>query len=125
MILRFAFCFISHHLCNWNPSITTADNAWGGFSLGRGVMECRKEATRMMVKHGVVLMRGGGRNEGGKRTEGGGELIAAGGLDESTGNVDAKHVESCGELFRKLFLVKLGGLLKFLSLRQQLGQAVL
>jgi hypothetical protein len=29
----------------------------------------------MMVRHGVVLMRGGGRKEGGKRTEGGGEHI--------------------------------------------------
>jgi len=36
-------------------------NAWGGFSFGRGVMECRKEAVRMMVKHGAILMRGGGR----------------------------------------------------------------
>jgi hypothetical protein len=98
MILRFAFCFISRHLCSQNPSITTADNAWGGFSLGRGVMECRKEAARMMVRHGVVLMKGGGRKEGGKRTEGGVELIAAGGPDESTGNVDARQVESCREL---------------------------
>jgi len=31
------------------------------FSFGRGVMECRKEAVRMMVRHGVVLMRGSGR----------------------------------------------------------------
>ncbi len=61
-------------------------------------MECRKEAARMMVRHGAVLMRGGGRKEGGKRTEGGGELIATGGPDESTGNVDARHVESCREL---------------------------
>ncbi len=69
--------FISRHFCSRNLSITAADNAWGGFSLGRGVMECRKEAARMMVRNGVVLMRGGGRKEGGKRTEGGGELIAA------------------------------------------------
>jgi len=69
--------FISRHFCSQNLSITAADNAWGGFSLGRGVMECRKEAVRMMMRHGVVLMRGGGRKEGGKRTEGGGELIAA------------------------------------------------
>jgi hypothetical protein len=40
-------------------------------------MECRKEAARMMVRHGAILTRGGGRKEGGKRTEGGGELIAA------------------------------------------------
>jgi hypothetical protein len=39
-------------------------------------MECRKEAARMMVRDGTVLMRGGGRNEGGKRTESGGGLIA-------------------------------------------------
>ncbi len=69
--------FISRHFCSQNLSITAADNAWGGFSLGRGVMECRKEAVRMMVRHGAVLMRGGGRKEGGKRTEGGGELIVA------------------------------------------------
>jgi hypothetical protein len=31
----------------------------------------------MMVRHGAVLMKGGGRKKGGKRTEGGGELIAA------------------------------------------------
>ncbi len=30
----------------------------------------------MMVGHGTVLMKGGGRKEGGKRIEGGGELIA-------------------------------------------------
>ncbi len=69
--------FISHHFCSRNLSITVADNAWGGFSLGRGVMECRKEATRMMVRNGAVLMKEGGRNEGGKRTKGGGGLIAA------------------------------------------------
>jgi hypothetical protein len=40
-------------------------------------MECRKEATRMMVRNGAVLMKEGGRNEGGKRTKGGGGLIAA------------------------------------------------
>jgi hypothetical protein len=33
----------------------------GRLSLGTGVMECRKEAARMMVRHGAVLMRGGGR----------------------------------------------------------------
>jgi hypothetical protein len=38
-------------------------------------MECKKEATRMMVRDGAVLMRGGGRKEGGKRTEGGGEEL--------------------------------------------------
>ncbi len=76
MFLRFAFCFISRHFCSWNLSITAANNAWGGFSLGRGVMECRKEAVRMMVRDGTVLMRGGGRNEGGKRTESGGGVIA-------------------------------------------------
>jgi hypothetical protein len=48
----------------------------GGFFLVRGVMECRKEAAQMMVRHGAVLMRGSGRKKGGKRTEGGGELIA-------------------------------------------------
>jgi len=69
--------FISRHFCSWNLSITVADNAWGGFSLGRGVMECKKEAARMMVMNGAVLMKEGGRNEGGKRTEGGGGLIAA------------------------------------------------
>ncbi len=69
--------FISRHFCSRNLSITVADNAWGGFSLGRGVMECRKEVARMMVRNGVVLMREGGRNEGGKKTEGGGGLIAA------------------------------------------------
>jgi len=68
--------FISHHFCSRNLSITIADNAWGGFSLGRGVMECRKKAARMMVRDGAVLMRGGGRNEGGKRTKSGGGLIA-------------------------------------------------
>ncbi len=69
--------FISHHFCSRNLSIIAADNAWGGFSLGRGVMECRKEAARMMVRNGAALMREGGRNEGGKKTEGGGGLIAA------------------------------------------------
>jgi hypothetical protein len=39
-------------------------------------MECRKEAMRMMVSNGAVLMREGGKSEGGKRTEGGGGLIA-------------------------------------------------
>ncbi len=76
MFLRFVFCFISCHFCNWNLSITVADNAWGGFSLGRGVMECKKEATRMMVKNGAVLMRGGGKNKGGKRIEGCGGVMA-------------------------------------------------
>jgi hypothetical protein len=38
-------------------------------------MECRKEAARMMVRDGTVLMRGGGRNEGRKRTESGGGVI--------------------------------------------------
>jgi hypothetical protein len=47
----------------------------GRLSLVRGVMECKKEAARMMGRHGAVLMRGGGRKEGGKRTEGGGEPI--------------------------------------------------
>jgi len=69
--------FISHHFCSQNLSIIVADNAWGGFSLGRGVMECKKEVARMMVRVGAVLMREGGRNEGRKRTEGGGGLIAA------------------------------------------------
>ncbi len=55
MFLRFAFCFISRHFCNWNGSITTANNAWGGFSLGLCVMECRKEAARMKVRNGVAL----------------------------------------------------------------------
>jgi hypothetical protein len=76
MFLRFAFCFFSRHFCSWNLSITATNNAWGGFSLGRGVMECRKEAARMMVRDGTVLMRGGGRTEGGKRTESGGGVIA-------------------------------------------------
>ncbi len=68
--------FISCHFCSRNLSITAVDNAWGGFSLGKGVMECRKEAMRMMVSNGAVLMREGGKSEGGKRTEGGGGLIA-------------------------------------------------
>jgi len=38
-------------------------------------MECRKEAARMMVRDGAVLMRGGGRKEGGRRIEGGGEAL--------------------------------------------------
>jgi len=78
MFLRFAFCFISRHFCSWNLSITAANNAWGGSSLGRGVMECRKEAARMMVRNGAILMRGGGRNEGGKRTKGCGGVMAGG-----------------------------------------------
>jgi hypothetical protein len=44
-------------------------NAWGGFSFGKGVMECRKEAVRMMVRHGTVLMRGGGRKAATGRKE--------------------------------------------------------
>jgi hypothetical protein len=76
MFLTFAFCFISRHFCSRNLSITAADNAWGGFSLGWGVMECRKEAARMMVRDGAVLMRGGGRNKNGKRTESGGGVMA-------------------------------------------------
>jgi hypothetical protein len=39
-------------------------------------MECRKEAARMMVRDGAVLMRGGGRNKNGKRTESGGGVMA-------------------------------------------------
>jgi hypothetical protein len=39
-------------------------------------MECKKEATRMMVKNGAVLMRGGGKNKGGKRIEGCGGVMA-------------------------------------------------
>jgi len=76
MFLRFAFCFISRYFCSRNLSIIAVENAWGGFSLGWGVMECRKEAARMMVRDGVVLMRGGGRNKGRKRTESGGGVIA-------------------------------------------------
>jgi len=67
MFLRFAFCFISHHFYSWNLSITAADNAWGGFSLGRGVMECRKEVARMMMRNGTVLMRG--KEKGGRQTK--------------------------------------------------------
>jgi len=89
MFLRFSFCFISRHFCSWNLSITAADNAWGGFSLGWGVMECRKEAARMMVRNGAVLMRGGGRNEGGRRTEGCGGVMVGGGEEKKV--VDRKR----------------------------------
>ncbi len=68
--------FISRHFCSRNLSIIAPDKCMGGFFLVRGVMECRKEAAQMMVRHGAVLMRGSGRKKGGKRTEGGGELIA-------------------------------------------------
>jgi len=82
-------------LCSRKPSITAANNAWGGFSLGRDVMECRKEAAQMMVRHGAVLMRGGGRKEGGKRTKGGGELIAARGSKRMNRQC---RCETCREL---------------------------
>jgi hypothetical protein len=76
MFLRFVFCLLAVIFVAGISPLLLQINAWGGFSLVRGVMECRKEAARMMVRHGAVLMRGGGRKEGGKRTEGGGELIA-------------------------------------------------
>jgi hypothetical protein len=75
MFLRFAFCLLAIIFAVGISPLLLQINAWGGFYLVRGVMECRKEAARMMVRHGAVLMRGGGRKEGGKRTEGGGELI--------------------------------------------------
>jgi hypothetical protein len=75
MFLRFAFCLLTVIFAARISSLLLQINAWGGFSLVRGVMECRKEAARMMVRHGAVLMRGGGRKEGSKRTKGGGELI--------------------------------------------------
>jgi hypothetical protein len=75
MFLRFAFCLLAVIFAARISPLLLQINAWGGFSLVRGVMECRKEAVRMMVSHGAVLMRGGGRKEGDKRTEGGGELI--------------------------------------------------
>jgi hypothetical protein len=56
-------------------------------------MECRKEAVQMMVRHGVVLMRGGGRKESGKRTEGGGELTAAKVQTGGIGNVDVRQID--------------------------------
>jgi hypothetical protein len=76
MFLRFAFCLLAVIFVAGISPLLLQINAWGGFSLVKGVMECKKEAARMMVRHGAVLMRGGGRKEGGKRTEGGGELIA-------------------------------------------------
>jgi hypothetical protein len=73
--MRFAFCLLVVIFTAGISPLLLQINAWGGFSLVRGVMECRKEAAQMMVRHGAVLMRGGGRKEGGKRTEGGGEHI--------------------------------------------------
>jgi hypothetical protein len=73
---RFSVCLLAVIFAVGIAPLLLQINAWGGFSLVRGVMECRKEAARMMVRHGAVLMTGGGRKEGGKRIEGGGELIA-------------------------------------------------
>ncbi len=96
MFLRFAFCFISRHFCSWNLSITAANNAWGGFSLGRGVMECKKEVVRMMVRNGAVLMRG--REKGGRQTK--------------------KGIDRCGCRFSKGF----GWLLKFFRYASNLAK---
>jgi len=69
MFLRFNFVLLAVISLAAGISPLLLQRMHGGFSLGVCDMKDRNEATRMMVRNGAALIRGGGSNDWAKRPE--------------------------------------------------------